>query len=201
MNLSRKILWVFLFVLVFCWTRGYADDFYVIPVKKGCTCKGTLNGTRWCDNGDGTVTDLTTCLVWLKYANLGGRKRWCDSNDGDDAHRLVGLLCDGTILDPSVPWHPDCLENSSVIGDWRLPTKTELEGIATGKESVGSTQPSPFRYVQGDFYWSSIFSNSAWVWIVSPSTGDVNAALSCCPDLWPEYADTKEYVWPVREGQ
>ena len=26
------------------------------------TCNGTLNGTRWCDNGDGTVTDLTTGL-------------------------------------------------------------------------------------------------------------------------------------------
>ena len=42
----------------------------------GCTCTGTMFGKRWCDNGDGTVTDLTTCLVWLKKADWGGQKVW-----------------------------------------------------------------------------------------------------------------------------
>ncbi len=31
-------------------------------------CIGTLNGTRWCDQGDGTVKDMTTGLVWFKDA-------------------------------------------------------------------------------------------------------------------------------------
>ena len=41
------------------------------PVK----CEGTLSvGGRWCDQGDGTVKDMTTGLVWLKNAGWGGRK-------------------------------------------------------------------------------------------------------------------------------
>jgi len=40
----------------------------------GFTCTGAIynagsGGTRWCDNGDGTVTDLSNGLVWLKNAS------------------------------------------------------------------------------------------------------------------------------------
>jgi len=31
--------------------------------EAAATCSGTPNGTRWCDNGNGTVTDMTTGLV------------------------------------------------------------------------------------------------------------------------------------------
>ena len=96
----KRILWIYMLVLglMLSWTLVYAADFYVIPVKKCCTCKGTLNGTRWCDNGDGTVTDMTTCLVWLKYADWGGVKQWVDCSDYDDAHTQAASLCNGTII-------------------------------------------------------------------------------------------------------
>jgi hypothetical protein len=43
----------------------------------GTTCSGTLSsGGRWCDNGNGTVTDMTTGLIWLKNATCGGMKTW-----------------------------------------------------------------------------------------------------------------------------
>ena len=109
----------------------------------GCTCRGTMIGTRWCDNGDGTVTDLIgydgkgECLVWLKKADWGGTKPWrndstdCDSPTYtcyDDAHQRAGLLYAGaTDAD---------LSDGSVEGDWRLPTKTELSGLANGTEAV-----------------------------------------------------------------
>ncbi|MBW1813845.1 MAG: hypothetical protein JRJ39_09275 [Deltaproteobacteria bacterium] len=65
-------------VISICFTVGAFADFYVIPVQNKCgPCKGTQStGGRWCDNGDGTVTDMTTCLVWLKYANWGGTRMW-----------------------------------------------------------------------------------------------------------------------------
>ncbi len=63
------------------------------PETAPCNCDGgTLwsnegqGGTRWCDNDDGTVTDLLgatvddktkgRCLVWLKNADWGGQKSW-----------------------------------------------------------------------------------------------------------------------------
>ncbi|QEM67302.1 hypothetical protein FO488_03460 [Geobacter sp. FeAm09] len=46
-------------------------------VTAAYSCSGTLSPLgRWCDNGDGTVRDMTTGLLWLKNANcaatLGG---------------------------------------------------------------------------------------------------------------------------------
>ena len=38
-------------------------------------CAGTLWRNRWCENGDGTVTDLTNGAVWLQDArcnSMGG---------------------------------------------------------------------------------------------------------------------------------
>jgi len=150
------MLWVFLLVfgLILSWTLVYAADFYVIPVKKCCTCKGTLVGTRWCKNGDdmlgdGTVTDMTTCLVWLKYADWGGTKPWrnsstdCSSPDYtcyDDAHTRAGNLCDGTQIHTQViPGHAPLvyyLKDGSSYEDWRLPTQRELYNLTHGTEEL-----------------------------------------------------------------
>ncbi len=73
----------------------------VIPLTDdGITCKGTLVGIRWCDNGDSTVTDMTTGLVWLKYADWGGKKPWRSdtSGDHDDADTRAGILQDGVVV-------------------------------------------------------------------------------------------------------
>lgn len=122
----------------------------------GCTCSGTMNGTRWCDNGDGTVTDLTTCLVWLQKADWGGPKPWRNSETDcnpptytcyDDAHTRAGIL-NAETADAN-------LDDGSVEGDWRLPTKTELEGLVNGTEAVSSGNMRAFTDVQAYLYWSS----------------------------------------------
>jgi hypothetical protein len=157
----------------------------------GCTCSGTLNGTRWCDNGDGTVTDLLgyngkgQCLVWLQNANCIGTKKWANDSTWDDAQTASGILQDG-----------DCgLSDGSVNGDWRLPTKSELVAItdASGTEYVRSGTPRAFTGVQSGYYWSStthpIFTTRAWFVYL------LNGLV---------YYDLKtltSYVWPVRGGQ
>jgi len=96
-----------------------------------CECAGcTLNGTRWCDNGDGTVTDLLghdgvgQCLVWAKDASWGGTKPWRNSSTdcshpnytcSDDAHKLASAYG---------------LETEN----WRLPTLAELHALTHGTE-------------------------------------------------------------------
>ena len=184
------------------WSLVYAGDFYVIPVKKCCTCKGTLVGTRWCDNGDGTVTDMTTCLVWLKYADWGRKSPWrnsstdCGSPDYtcyDDAHTRASSLCDGTVIHviAYVPYLPIYLTDGSSNGDWRLPTKNELYNLANGKEAVISSNMRAFTGVQYS-YWSSTtyegFSTHAWA-VDMDGGGDYGLNKG-----------NDRYVWPVRSG-
>jgi hypothetical protein len=149
----------------------------------GCVCSGTLSGTRWCDNGDGTVTDLNTCLVWLKNAS------WGASYD----------LWEGTVAETSAHDRAAQLENGvgglidgSVIGDWRLPTKTEIYGLANGTEAVRSGNMGAFDGVMSGNYWSSttneISSTNAW------AVGLSDGALVV---IGKQVASA---VWPVRSG-
>jgi len=145
-------------------------------------CSGTANGTRWCDNGDGTVTDLSTGLVWLQKADWGGTKQW-DGNGNDNAQVRAG-----TLKAADETW----LTDSSEEGDWRLPTKKELVAITTGTEPVLSATMQAFTGVQSVNYWSSttFATLTGYAWIVyldDGYVGNANKTYTC-------------YVWPVRGG-
>ncbi len=68
---------------------------------------------RFTDNGDGTLTDNLTGLIWLKNANCYDRVTW------DDALSNADSLADGVCG----------LSDSSLFGDWRLPNVIELESL------------------------------------------------------------------------
>ena len=61
-------------------------------------------GERFTDNGDGTVTDHTTGLMWAKY-----------DNNGDINYHDAKLYCENIIL--------------SQYNDWRMPTIDELKSL------------------------------------------------------------------------
>ena len=155
-------------------------------------CEGDLStGGRWCDNGDGTVTDMTTGLVWLKDAGWGGEKAWrCEasyswcSNIWDDAHTRAGILRDGMA--------GAGLSDGSVEGDWRLPTKSEFVGIIQGAEAVSYWTPHLFTGVRYTYYWSSttLVGHTDHAWFVYMVVGDGNYDLK----------GAGHYVWPVRGG-
>ncbi len=188
----KRIVWVCLLVfgLMLSWTLAYAGDFYVIPVKKCCTCKGTLYENRWCDNGDGTVTDLTTCLVWLQKADWGGVKPWREEGDSahnDDANTRAGILKAADY---------DWLSDGSVAGDWRLPTKTELVGLVNGEPNLrclsGPCDLYGFTGLQSSYYWSSstYAGSTDNAWCVYLDDGGVRGGNK----------RSSNYVWPVRSG-
>ena len=109
----------------------------------GCDCaNGTLNGTRWCDNGDGTVTDLLgyngvgQCLEWAQNAGWGGKKLWRANSGYDDAHTRASAY-------------------GGESENWRLPTRAEFYALTHGTEQVRSGTPRAFTGVQPDGYWSS----------------------------------------------
>jgi hypothetical protein len=119
-----------------------------------CTCEGTMSGDRWCDNGDGTVTDLLgyygmgKCLVWLKDAACLGLKPW-QNPEGDDAFARVAGLKNGVCG----------LSDGSVIGNWWLPSLSQLFHLKVGVDPVWTENMFAFTGI-GDYYWSSNAFNS-----------------------------------------
>ena len=102
------------------------------PTGTGVSCAGVFSPLgRWCDNLDGTVTDATTRLISLKNASWGGLKPWRANVLNDDAHTRAGIL--------SASDSTSGLVDGSDVGDWRLPTLTELETLTTGIELIRST--------------------------------------------------------------
>ena len=141
----------------------------------GVACTGTFSpGGRWCDNGDGTVTDATTGLVWLKAADWGGRQYMHD--DGPIYGYAFRRVAEAEEVAP--------------IGDyqhWRLPTMTELLGLATGTEAVSSAQPRLFTDVKSDWYWSSTIVGQSFEAVYLPDGS------------W-DPVSGPAYVWPVCGG-
>ncbi|TVQ95312.1 MAG: DUF1566 domain-containing protein [Desulfovibrionales bacterium] len=154
---------------------------------------------RWCDNGDGTVTDLFghngrgKGLVWLKDANWGGKRAWrvneafnaqTDNREVfDDAHTRAGILSSGTAG----------LSDGSVVGDWRLPTREELKALTHGTDRVRYGTPGPFTGIQNDIYWSG-----------TTRAESIGAAWFVFIDTGVEFGLAKTeifHVWPVRAGQ
>lgn len=107
----------------------------------GSLAKGTAwPGTRFTDNGDGTVSDHLTGLVWLK--NAGCFSQTVFATALTDANQLATGTCG--------------LSDGSKAGDWRLPNVNELESLV----DVSTSSPAlpsghPFTNVSNANYWTS----------------------------------------------
>lgn len=183
---------------------GYVDPghktayaFYVLPVrgetaqlwKTGQTTSyatgddGDLEmGVAWpsprfTDNGNGTVTDNLTSLIWLKNADCFGAQSWVN------ALNYANTLNSG-----------ECgLTDGSVERDWRLPNRKELRSLVDySKYGPPLLSGHPFTNMQTDGYWSSstytVYTDSAWD--VRMGDGDEDAVVKT----------VSYYVWPVRGG-
>jgi len=160
------------------------DVMTLVNSRAHAVCAGTLNGTRWCDNGDGTVTDLTTGLIWLKDASWAGAVSfWLNTSSGINAHdKASSLSAAGNAA----------LSDGSVEGDWRLPTLKELKHLTnSGAEDVLTTTPGAFINIVAGGYMSST-SKSAQpiaVWVVALDIAGVVGIVNKAGPV---------SVWPVR---
>ncbi|KJU84880.1 protein containing DUF1566 [Candidatus Magnetobacterium bavaricum] len=147
---------------------------------------------RFKDNGDQTMTDIITGLVWTKDANLpNGVKTWQEA------------------IDYAVSMN----NGAGTYGhsDWRLPTIKELYSLCN--TSGVTAEPKLLDYCNGNFvdvtsllagegftnvqpieYWSSTnFANdTSSVWRIAMYGGIISPTFK---------TDRAGFVWPVRAGQ
>ena len=114
------------------WGRGKSGDDHVRAVRGGqCGPFG-----KYIDNGDGTVTDTETGLMWEVKTDDGGPR------DKDNYYTWEQAL--------------SYCKNLSLAGynDWRLPNRNELQSIVDYERYNPSIDPI-FSYTVSNVYWSS----------------------------------------------
>jgi hypothetical protein len=137
--------------------------------------KGVATSPRFTDNGDGTVTDNLTGLMWTQDANIGQKMTW---NAAIDYSNNLSLGTEG------------CGVNYT---DWRLPNIREMQSLVDfGKTLPALPSGHPFSKVQTTEYWSSTthYTITYFAWRVRMAYGRVDIS-----DKSASY-----YVWPVRGG-
>ncbi len=145
---------------------------------------------RFTDNGNGTITDNLTDLIWDKDANRFGQRNWNSAlSDCNNLADNGGDLTDG-----------------SVAGDWHLANRFELESLLhlgvrlpAVPDTLGTglwSQGDPFnnvQFVQSAVYWSSttVFT-TPFAWVMIFANGTVGFSNKFISD---------KFVWCVRVGQ
>lgn len=163
-------------------TSCYDSEGTAIPCAGTGQDGETRTGVAWpvprfTDNGNGTVTDNLTGLVWLKNANCFGAQNWTSALSS--ASSLASGQCG--------------LSDGSTVGQWRLPNVNELESLIDDQRiSPALPVGHPFNGIQ-PLYWSSssFGSDHLYAWCVIITSGGVFYYIKT----------NSYYIWPVRAGQ
>lgn len=155
-----------------------------------------LPNPRFTDNGDGTITDNLTHLIWLKDANCSqGDRSWdnalADVEELNSSQTMNGHNCDNY---------------TGTFTDWRLPNVRELQSLINYafndpalSDSAGTAewaQGDAFTDIGSASYWSSTTDanftdfGALFAWFVNFDNGDVLSSNKT----------NGSFVLPVRGG-
>ena len=131
--------------------------------------EASLIAGRYQDNGDGTVTDIETGLQWMRFS-LG--QEWKGGTCVGEAKKYTwqGALDAAKALNRRM--------NYASCRDWRVPTKEELQTLASDKQSPTINQTA-FPKTPSWWYWSSstCANGPDDAWLVYFLNGAVYASL------------------------
>ena len=100
------------------------------------------------DNGDGTITDTDTWLMWQQEDDNIARM-----------YELAITYCENV--------------NFSTYSDWRLPNKKELLSIIDNSQLDPAVDSTAFPNTDSSHYWSSTTATSLQAWSVDFTSGNV----------------------------
>lgn len=136
---------------------------------------------RFVDNGDNTVTDVLTGLVWTKDANTPTLDA-CPSGYGSWSGALDYIRC---------------LNNNNFLGhnDWRLPNRAELSSVA----NFNAPDPADWLIASG------VLVNRSWTQRWTSDSDITLPSFTPRNDIGGNYPMTENKgssnnVWPVRGG-
>ncbi|MFZ5767051.1 MAG: DUF1566 domain-containing protein [Thermodesulfobacteriota bacterium] len=129
------------------------------------------------DNGDGTITDSVTGLMWLTDGGCLGQGTW------QDALAAVARLNEGDVA-------ADCRGPRSAYRDWALPNRHELRSLIDHQRDLPALPTDhPFAGVQTR-YWTST--------TVVPMPSHAFALNLASGALSPEEKKRSAAIWAVR---
>jgi hypothetical protein len=164
----------------------------VVSYQGALVCKSTL--PRYVANGDGTVMDNLTGLMWEQQTSTCSGEVTCYSNIYTWASTSTLSLADGTLFtgfiaglnggdyySPSAGQDVSAGPGSCFANhcDWRIPTIAELQTIiestAPGCDSGSPCVDPAFGPTQASNYWSSsaLADNTQNAWVVYFFDGQV----------------------------
>lgn len=135
-----------------CVTQGF--PYGTLQCAASCTfdTSGCL-AVRFTDNGDGTITDAVTGLLWEKKGHLDGAGIVCADAatcpDPHDADNLYTYSFDNPTGPPGKVFTVFLAQLNAGGGfaghtDWRLPTREELQGLVDYDDATSPTVVAAF---------------------------------------------------------
>jgi hypothetical protein len=121
-----------------------------VNAQSAAQAEQAATAARFIDNGDGTVTDTTTGLMWSQATLECGRVKHADAEKACAALDLGGH------------------------SDWRMPSVDELFALADRTRINPAIDTNAFSDTESDWYWSSTITawNSSCAWLVNFSYGN-----------------------------
>ncbi len=138
------------------------------PADADCDAATT---DRYTDNGNGTVTDKRSGLMWLQCADgLSGAA--CATGTATSQPSFAAALARAAAVNTDSPGA------GKGFGDWRLPNRNELASLVNWRCSMPAIQRSRFPATPAASTWTSSPAGAGLVWYVDFSDGNVGLSGS-----------------------